>query len=383
MTESAMTESAATESAATESAATESAATGGAGPSTAVDVEPLLEAIERCYENGWTDGLPVVPPSPGLVDRFLARTRRDPDEVIWRMPQVYRSCTVALAAVNAAMAGCRPEHFPVVLAALEATVDEGWPGMGAWQSTTGGGPIHVVNGPVRQELGFNSTGNVFGPGFRANATVGRAIRLVIMNVFGIRPHELDQSTQGTPGKYSLCIAENEEESPWDPLHVDLGFRPDQSTVSAMHVRSCEFVDNRHSARAEHLLGDIADTIVRSGAILGRRLRSLVVLGPEHAQAIASDGFSKADVRAFLADHATRRIADLRLAGKDGVNRTWQGGMAHPGSGPLEDGDEPVRFLQGPDELVVVVAGARNAGVSTVCTPLGFPPHVPGRALVEA
>jgi len=324
----------------------------------------------------------VVPPTPGLVDRFLAETRRAPDELIWRMPQLHRSCTVGLAAVNAAMAGCRPEYFPVVLAALEATVDEGWPGTGGWQSTTGGGPIHIVNGPVRARLGFNSTGNVLGPGFRANATVGRAIRLIIMNVYGIRPHELDQSTQGTPGKYSLCIAENEEESPWDPLHVDLGYRLEESTVSAMHVRSCEFVDNRHTAKAEHLLCDIADTIVRSGAILGRRLRSLVVLGPEHAQAIAAQGFSKGDVRSYLVEQATRRLADLGRAGKDGVNRTWQGGMAHPGADPVENGDERVGFIQGPDELVVVVAGARNAGVSTVCTPLGFPPHVPGRALVE-
>jgi hypothetical protein len=359
-----------------------------------VDVAPLIEAIEHCYELGWTDGLPVVPPSPSLVERFLAETRRDPDEVIWRMPQVYRACTVRLAAINAAMAGCRPEYFPVVLAALEATVDEGWPGTGGWQSTTGGGPIHIVNGPVRAELGFNSTGNVFGPGFRPNATVGRAIRLIIMNVYGIRPHELDQSTQGTPGKYSLCIAENEEESPWDPLHVDLGFRPEQSTVSAMHVRSCEFIDNRHTAKAEHILGDIADTIARTGTVLRRTKRCLVVLGPEHAQAIAAQGFSKADVRAFLAEHAGKRASDLRLAGKDGVtfhqgagdigkDGTWQG-MSRPAT---EDeaaaaGDEFVRMIRSPDDLLIVVAGARNAGVSSVCHPLGFAKKIPGRALIE-
>ena len=354
-------------------------ATSPAGP---VELTPLLEAIEACYEAGWTDGLPVVPPTPALVEAFLAHTRRDPDEVIWRMSQVYRSCTVRLAAVNAAMAGCRPEYLPVVLAALEATIDEGWPGTGGWQSTTGGGPIHIVNGPVRAELGFNSTGNVLGPGFRPNATVGRAIRLIIMNVYGIRPHELDQSTQGTPGKHTLCIAENEEESPWDPLHVDLGFDPGQSTVSAMHVRSCEFVDNRHTAKAEHILSDIADTIGRTGSAFGRRLRALVILGPEHAQAIAAQGFSKADVRAFLAERTGRRLSDFRRAGKDAVNPAWQGGMAHPAAeaAPV---DEDVRLVHSPEDVVVVVAGARNAGVSTVCHPLGFPRHVPGRALVEA
>jgi hypothetical protein len=349
-----------------------------------IDVEPLIDAIEHCYERGWTDGLPVVPPTPGLVERFLAHTTRAPDEVIWRMPQVYRSCTVELAATNAAMAGCRPEYFPVVLAALEATIDEGWPGAGAWQSTTGGGPIHIVNGPVRADLGFNSTGNVFGQGFRANATVGRAIRLIIMNVYGIRPHELDQATQGMPGKHGLCIAENEEESPWEPLHVELGYDPGDSVVSAMHIRSCEFVDNRHSARAEHLLGDIADTIGRTGSAFGRRMRCLVVLGPEHAQAIASDGFSKADVKAFLAEHTGRRLSELRAAGKDAVNRNWQGGMARPSSeDDTETGEDPfVSLVSAPGELLVFVAGARNAGVSSVCHSLGFPKNLPGRALVE-
>ena len=364
----------------------------GAGP---VDVTPLVEAIEHCYAQGWTDGLPVVPPTPALVDAFQATTGRDPDEVIWRMPQLYRSCTVHLAAVNAVMAGCRPEYFPVVLAALEATIDEGWPGSGGWQSTTGGGPIQIVNGPVRSELGFNSAGNVLGPGFRPNATVGRAIRLIIMNVYGIRPHELDQSTQGTPGKYSLCIAENEEESPWEPLHVELGFRPDESAVSAMHVRSCEFVDNRHTAKAEHVLSDIADTIARTGTVLRRTKRCLVLLGPEHAQAIAGQGFSKADVKAYLAEHAGRRASDLRPAGKDGVtvhagagdigtDGSWQG-MSRPATDEeaAAAGDAFVPMVRSPDDLLVVVAGARNAGVSTVCHPLGFAKKIPGRALVEA
>lgn len=351
---------------------------------TKLDVEPLLDAIEYCYDKGWTDGLPVVPPSPGLVERFLATTGRAPEDVIWRMPQVYRSCSVQLAAVNAAMAGCRPEYFPVVLAALEATIDEGWPANGGWQSTTGGGPIHIVNGPVRAELGFNATGNIFGPGFRPNATVGRAIRLIIMNVYGIRPHELDQSTQGTPSKYSCCIAENEEESPWDPLHVDLGFSPDQSVVSAMHIRSCEFVDNRQTAKAVHLLSDIADTIGRTGSALGRRMRCLVVLGPEHAQAIAADGFSKADVRRYLAEHVGRRASELRAAGKEPVNPNEQdpGGRSVADREGRTDGEEFVSLVPEADELLVVVAGARNAGVSAVCHPLGFPPRLPGRALVE-
>jgi hypothetical protein len=230
-------------------------------------VEDLVGAIEGCFDRGWTDGLPVVPPVAGLVARFLEETERAPSEVVWRMEQVRRGCTVEFAAVNAVMAGCRPEYFPVVLAALEAVVDEGWPAAGGWQSTTGGGPLLVVNGPVRGELGFNSGGNVFGPGFRANATVGRAIRLIIMNAYGVRPHELDQSTQGMPGKFTLCIAENEEESPWEPLHVELGYDASESTVSAVHTRGLDFVDNRNTGDPEQVLNDIADTAAGPARLL--------------------------------------------------------------------------------------------------------------------
>ena len=355
--------------------------------------EGLVGAIERCFENGWTDGLPVVPPLPRLIDAFLAKTSRDPEEVIWTMTQVRRSCTVRLAAVNAVMAGCRPEYLPVVLAALEATVDEGWPGMGAWQSTTGGGPLHIVNGPVRDELGFNCKGNVFGPGFRPNATVGRAIRLIIMNVYGIRPHELDQATQGTSGKYSLCIGENEEESPWEPLHVELGFAAGQSTVSAMHVRSVEFVDHRHSAEPAHILNDVALTISRvAGGPRGRK-RAAVILGPEHAQLLAKRGMSKQDVKAYLADHVGQTRGQLRATGRRPVSPRGPADSAPPGmfaagpeaSGLSEEGpdDELFRWVATPDDLLVVVSGAANAGVSAVAQPLGIATNLPGRAVVAA
>jgi len=359
-----------------------------------VDVDALLAAIEYCYEQGWTDGLPVVPPTPGIVQRFLAHTSRDPDEVVARLGQVRRAGTIRQIAVNAAMAGCQPEYLPVVIAAFEAAIDEGWPAAGGWQSTTGGGPLLVVNGPVRTELGFNSRGNVFGPGFRPNATVGRAMRLIIMNVFGIRPHELDQSTQGNPGKYSLCIAENEEESPWEPLHVELGYLADQSAVSALHTRGIDFIDNRHTGDPRHILNDIADSIARTGTILRMQKRVGVILGPEHAQLLAGQGYSKGDVKEHLVAGAVRRVSDLRRAGKDAVKAPPPGadrstgsfhGMAEPsGAGDGDDGgEELIGVLASPDDVMVVVAGAPNAGVSAVAQPLGFPPHFPGRALVRA
>lgn len=358
--------------------------------------EELVEAIEECYANGWTDGLPVVPPIPSLVRRFLEHTDRSPAEVVWTMSQVKRGCTVEVAAINAAMAGCRPEYFPVVLAALEATVDEGWPAHGGWQSTTGGGPLLVVNGPVRTELGFNTRGNVLGPGFRPNATVGRAVRLVILNAYGVRPHELDQSTQGMPGKYGLCVAENEEDSPWEPLSVELGHGPGASTVSAVHVRSTEHVDNRNTGDARAVLEDVADTVGRIGTMTRRYRRVVVLLGPEHAQQLAGQGFAKRDVKEYLVTHSGRTAGELRAAGRGEAVEVYPSDREAPGvfaastaAAPagadlreLAD-DEFVTVLRSPDDVVVVVAGAANAGVSTVLHTLGFPPKTPGTAVVRA
>ena len=190
------------------------------------------------------------------------------------MPHLNRECTVEQAAVNAALAGCRPEYFPVVLAAWEALGRERAVAGGGWQSTSGPAPLIVVNGPVRHRLGINCAGGVFGPGFRANATIARAIGLVVRNVFGIRPQELEQATQGVPGRWSLCIGENEEESPWEPLAVEVGLPAGTDAVSATLLRTCEFVDNRHTQDPEELLADFADTRLpdRSGdrpVLLGR------------------------------------------------------------------------------------------------------------------
>jgi hypothetical protein len=177
------------------------------------DPGEIRRAMEYYADRDWTDGLPVVPVTESYLAGFLAQTSRGADEVVLSMPHLNRHCTVRLAAINAAMAGCRPEYFPVVLAAWESLAAEGYPARGIWQSTTGTAPFLIVNGPVREQIGMNSRGNVFGSGFRANATIGRAIRLAAINAFGLRPHQLDQATQGTPAKYTACIAENEEESP--------------------------------------------------------------------------------------------------------------------------------------------------------------------------
>ena len=284
------------------------------------DPEQAQAAIEYCYAQGWSDGLPLVPASQPLVEKFLAATSRSPDEVIGELEQVGRNCTVYLAAVNAAMAGCLPEYFPVVLAAFDALMRERAARGGGWQSTSGPAPMIVVNGPVRHELGFNTAGGAFGPGFRPNATVARAIGLIVRNAFGIRPHVLEQATQGLPGRWSICLAENEEESPWPPFAIDGGQPAGVSAVSATLLRTCEFVDNRHTPDPEQVLWDIADTISRTGSLIFRDTSAGVVFCPEHAQLLAAAGFAKQDVQAALLEHCGRTGADLRRPAPGGQER---------------------------------------------------------------
>ncbi|BBG03566.1 MULTISPECIES: hypothetical protein [Pseudonocardia] len=327
-----------------------------------IDPDPDLAAaaVEHCFEQGWTDGLPVVPASRALVDRFLATTDLAPETEIGRLPQLDRAVTVELAAINAVMAGCRPEYFPVVLAAWAALTAERATGGGGWQSTSGPAPLIVVNGPVREALGFNSTGGVFGPGFRPNATVARTIGLIVRNVYGVHPHALEQATQGLPGRWQICIAENEEESPWEPLSVEAGVAPGESAVSATLLRTCEYVDNRHTGSVEQLLTDIADTISRTGAWIFRHASAGIVFCPEHAQQLAAAGFGRADVRAWLAQRCGRSVADLARAGKDGLD-----GQVRFADGTRADGFDPLLAGSGRENLLLAVAGARNAGISMV------------------
>ncbi|WP_210417116.1 hypothetical protein [Citricoccus sp. SGAir0253] len=323
-----------------------------------LDPAAAQDAIEYAYAQGWTDGLPAVPATRELVDRFLAAAGRPADEVLSHLRQVDRTVTVELLAINAAMAGCLPEYFPVVLAAWEALARERTTGGGGWQSTSGPAPLIIVNGPVRRELGFNGTGGVFGPGFRPNATVARAIGLTVRNAYGIRPHELEQATQGIPGRWSICLAENEEESPWAPLAEDLGVPGD--AVTSTLLRTSEFVDNRHTAAPEQLLADFADTIGRSGPWIFRHAAAGLVLCPEHANLLAQAGFSRADVAAWLAEHSGRTTGQLAAVGKD---RSNENGVRFPGE--PADPDEFQRTIADPASMIIAVAGSRNAGISMV------------------
>jgi hypothetical protein len=350
-----------------------------------VDMETIRQVMEFYAGQAWTDGLPVMPVTESYLGKFLAQTSRAPDEVVFRMPHLNRACSVRSAAINAAMAGCLPEYFPVVLAAWEALTLEGYAGKGIWQSTTGTAPMLLVNGPVRNRLGLNSRGNVFGSGFRANASIGRAIRLTAINAFGLRPHQLDQATQGTPAKYTCCIAENEEDSPWAPFSADLGFAGD-STVTAMLVRSVIHVEARHTTDPEQLGRDLAGTLARTGALVHETISGCLVLGPEHAALFDRAGWSKADVRQFVYEQAANPRARLAEVGKDAVSRhtRWRVPAGHPDAVPdtaTGTGQDDVPVLNSPEALLVVVAGANNAGVSAVAETFGPRGGTPATARV--
>jgi hypothetical protein len=348
----------------------------GTGEPPLVDGAEIRRVIEYYYQQDWTDGLPVVPVTESYLADFLARTSLEPDAVLLAMPHLNRGCTVRLAAANAAMAGCLPEYFPVVVAAWEALALDPYPRTGIWQSTTGTAPLTIVNGPVRTEIGLNSRGNVFGSGFRANATIGRAIRLGALNIFGIHPHLLDQATQATPAKYTCCIAENEEESPWVPLHVEHGLDPADSAVTGTVIRSCMHIEARHTHVPEQLALDITNSITRTGALIHEFSSALLVLSPEHAHVFAGAGWSKDDIRRFIHEHAVHSRAQLAAVGKDAISRQtrWRLPADHPDAIPdsaSASGDpDRVPMLLSPDAVQIVVAGANNAGVSAIMEVFG-------------
>ena len=252
--------------------------------------DDALAAIDACFDNGWTDGLPVVPPEQSRVEAMLAMEGRPAETVIATHPTTGLECSILGAAANAVMAGCLPEYFPVVVAALEAANETAYHYHGSAASTGGSCQMLIVSGPVVQDIGMNAAGNVFGPGNRANATIGRAMRLILLNVFRMTPGIADQSTQGHPGKYTMCIAERSERSPWPPLHEEFGYGPDISSVTVFAGAGFCNVENHGGNTPQSILDSVADSMANLGCITAGQ--SVVVLSPEHAEIIASTGWSK-------------------------------------------------------------------------------------------
>ena len=363
-----------------------------------IDVADPWGAIETCYAKGWTDGLPVVPPTEPLVHAMLAAGPWKPEDVLLHEPVRDRAVTADKAAINAVMAGCLPEYFPVVGAALQAIGDSSFMLHGPATSTGGAALMVIVNGPLRERLGFNAKTNLFGPGYRANATIGRSLRLVLLNCLECRPGVLDKSTQGWPGKYSLCFAEDEASSPWEPLHVSRGFAAGQSTVTVFAAESGHNVLSHGTADPEQLLTCFADAMAGLGSLSPGR--TVIVFAPEHARHLHTAGWSRSRTQQWLYDHAWRPLADLKRGGKvepafytnpslvDWLYRDAPQGrptrltnlanLANPAdAGRVLDGDEAVRVHRGldPDDILMAVGGGDAGGHSAF-----FPSWSRGRSV---
>ena len=313
-------------------------------------VTDLAEVIEAYYAKGWTDGLPIVPPTEGSLRAMLDAAALKPGQEIAFIQQRQVPITAEKAAINAVMAGCRPEYMPVIVSALEAMADPRFSYHGPTTSTSGAGVFILVNGPIARKLGINCGDNLFGPGWRANATIGRAIRLIMRNVMGTLPGTLDRSTLGHGGKYTFCIAENEEESPWAPVHVERGSKPDQNAVSVFAALAPQQVSNHLSNTAEGVLTTLC-AAMRFSAGTGRQPQYVLVIAGEHMRVIARDGYSKDDIRRFCFEHAQISAADLKR-----INLR---------AGEIAPEDETMKqpLVPAPQDFIVVAAGGRAGGLS--------------------
>ena len=291
-----------------------------------VELAELEDEYEAMFERGWSDGLPLIPPSEKRVLAMLAGTKRAPDEIVAIVPPDLVPCTVEKVAVNAVMAGCKPEYLPVVLAAVAAACTDEFNMHGLLATTMPVGPVLVVNGPIRRAIGMNSGMNAMGQGNRANSTIGRALQLVVRNVGGGRPGEVDRATHGNPGKLGFCFAEDEEGSPWQPLSVDLGAEPGRSTVTLFPGEGPRNIMDQISRDPESLARSFAAclrTLHHPKLLLA--FDCLLAVGPEHARVFEQAGWDKARLVARL--HELLQIPGSEFVARRGRHR----GRACPSS----------------------------------------------------
>lgn len=264
------------------------------------DVEELFAGL---YEKGWTDGLPVIPPTEQRVLRMLDHVGAAPDTVIAYIPPENAAATVEKLAINAVMAGCLPQYLPVIIAAVEAMAQPEFNLLGVQTTTNPVAPFLVVNGPVRKEIGINCGRGALGPGWRANATIGRAIRLILINVGGAKPGEVDKAILGMPGKYTFCLGELEEESPWPPLHVEHGLAAGDSAVTVISSQGTQSVAASY-LQPESILSMLANAMAAYGNNNYSKGNGspAVILPPKHARLFSEAGWSKNDVKRWLYEH---------------------------------------------------------------------------------
>jgi thiol-disulfide isomerase/thioredoxin len=325
-----------------------------------LDLADNEDPFEYCYRV-FGDALPVIPPTVERIEKMLRATPHDPREVIARIPPCYGEATVEKIAANAVMAGCKPEMMRVLIPLARAVCDERFNAHGVQATTHFAAPLIIVNGPVRGELGFHSKQNVFSNVARANSTLGRALQLILLNLGGARPTGIDMSALGNPGKFSYCIAENEEENPWEPLHVDQGLSRDQSAISLFAAEPPHGVSEHNARTAKSVLKAITYALATVWSYRNcMGFEAVVVLCPEHVKTIHRDGFSKQDIREFLFLNTGIPLRCYR----DG----------DPGEGVAQqsqyteiviDGEPCYRKFKSPESIKIVVAGGTAGKFSAV------------------
>ncbi len=311
---------------------------------------------EEFFARGWTDGLPVVPPTPERVDAMLMFAGVTADSVVGSVPERSRNITAEKAAINAVMAGCEPQHFPVVLAALSAMCDPAF-GCNTAITSTGGAALCVaVSGADLESLGFNTTRNALGPGYRANATVGRAMRLVAMNVLGARSSDLDGSSIGHPGKYTMLVAEENPPEGWDPLRVELGYDENDISVTVLATEGPHQVSNQLNGTPEGVLATFTAAMTNPATYgVGKGHQVLLVLGYEHRRILVEGGWTRQAIREYLVKASRVTPAYLEAAGIV-MEHTKQNDMT-------PDDDGKLATVRSPEDIFLITAGSAGAGWS--------------------
>jgi hypothetical protein len=329
---------------------------GGTLRSRKIEYADADDPVELCYGRGWTDGLPVTPPTDERVIAMLKGTTRRPDEGIGKIPPFLADCTVEKVAINAVMAGCKPEYLPVLLAALEAALEPVFTLHGVLATTYFSSPIIIVNGPIAKKIGMNSGINALGQGNRANATIGRALNLIVLNVGGGRPGEADRSTLGAPSKYTLCFAEDESNPEWEPLSVARGLPRGVSAVTLFQGHGPEAFVDQKSRTPEALTRSFASSLVKIGhPRLVQSARAILVLSPEHYAIYREAGWDRKRIERALYEATIRPGAEL-VAGTDGVGEGVPASRAN---------EQVPKFHE--DGLMVVRAGGK-AGLFSAILP---------------
>jgi hypothetical protein len=322
---------------------------------------------ELFFARGWTDGLPVAIPTLQKVERMIGASGRDAGETIGPIPPRWRMATIEKIAINAVLAGCRPEYFPVVVAAVEALLHDDCQLYGTQTATNTTAPLIIVNGPIVDELDLNARGNLFGQGRRANATIGRAVQLVFRNIGGDIAGETDMATHGQAGKFTACIAEAQADSPWTPFHVDAGFARETSTVTVIGASAPHNVFTYGCETGQEILEQFI------GAMTGLGHNNIIfptgpllIVSPEHAATLARDGIGKADVRQAVFDRA--RIPLSRFA-----HRTVEGLRHRRARWFAQVGDpDHIGVADRAQDVNIIVAG--GAGIHSLFVPTAFSFH---------